>query len=73
MDKIVYCESCNDDVEFDVRDEIVNVNLKGVKFTYAAIVAYCKKCTNEVSVPDINDLNIIRAYKAQKDTLEKQG
>jgi hypothetical protein len=72
MEKLSYCDNCCKDVEFDIIDEIVNVDLEGLKFTYGAIVPYCKECRMEISVAEINDLNIIRAYKAQKETLEKE-
>lgn len=71
MDKIAFCEKCCIDTEYETMNEIINVNLKGFKFSYPAILARCKECGNEVSVPEINDLNIIRAYKAQKEALEK--
>lgn len=71
MVRIAFCENCCDDVEYELRDEIVTVDLKDVKFSYGAIVPYCSKCSSELSIPEINDLNIIRAYKAQKETLEK--
>lgn len=71
MEKISFCESCGKDTEFEIMDEIVTVDLKGQVFTYAAIIPYCKECKNEVSVPEINDLNILRAYQAQKEFLEK--
>ena len=71
MEKLAYCEHCCTDVEFKIMDEIVNVDLKGMKFSYGAIVAYCKECEREVNVAEISDLNIIRAYKAQKEALEK--
>ena len=70
MDKQVYCDNCCNDVEYEIQDELVNVNLKGIKFTYGAFIPHCKECQSEVSVPEINDLNIIRAYKAQKEFLE---
>ncbi|MCX7746985.1 MAG: hypothetical protein N2645_08865 [Clostridia bacterium] len=71
MEKITYCENCCKDTEYAIRDEIISVDLKGVKFTYGALVPYCKECQNEVYIPEVNDLNIIRAYKAQKEALEK--
>jgi len=73
MEKIVFCENCQDDREFEIKDEIINIDLDGFKFSYNAIVPYCKVCKQEVSVPEINDLNIIRAYKAQKEALEREA
>lgn len=70
MEKLSYCENCCEDVEFDILDEIVTVDLSDMKFKYAAIVPYCKVCKKEISVSEITDLNIIRAFKAQKEALE---
>jgi hypothetical protein len=70
MEKLSYCENCCKDVEFDIINEIVTVDLKDMKFTYGAIVPYCKECKKEISIAEITDLNILRAYKAQKDALE---
>ena len=72
MEKIAFCENCGNDTEFEIRDEIVTVGLKGQQFSYGALVPYCKVCGNEVSVGEINDLNVIRAFKAQKAALEKE-
>lgn len=70
MEKIVFCENCLKDVEFEIRQEIIKVDMNDISFTYGANIPYCKECGEELSVPEINDLNIIRAYKAQKEALE---
>lgn len=71
MERTAYCDNCCKDTSYEIRDEIVNIDLKGQKFSYGAIVAYCKECQSEMSIDEINDLNIIRAYTAQKKALEK--
>lgn len=73
MEKTAFCENCLKDTEYEIRDEIINVKLKDQKFSYAALVPYCKECNKEVSIPEINDLNILRAYAAQKKELEKNS
>lgn len=73
MDKIIFCENCQKDVEFEIRNEIIKVDMKDIEFTYGALVPYCNECGNEVSVPELNDLNVIRAYKAQKEALERRA
>ena len=70
MEKLSYCDNCCDEVEFDIINEIVTVDLSNMKFKYAAIIPYCKVCRKELSVAEITDLNIIRAYKAQKEALD---
>ena len=71
MDRIVYCDNCRKDTEYDIKNEIIDVKTGGMSFSYEAVIAFCKECGSEVSVGEINDLNIIRAYKAQKEKLEK--
>jgi transcription elongation factor Elf1 len=71
VEKCVYCDNCNDYVEFDTKSVTVNIDMHDVKFSYEAVVPYCKKCGKEVYVDEINDLNIIRAYSAQKSHLEE--
>ncbi|HOQ00789.1 MAG TPA: hypothetical protein PK604_08200 [Acetivibrio clariflavus] len=72
IEEIVFCENCQDDVKFEIRNEIIEIDMEDIVFSYEALVPYCKECGNEVSVPEINDLNIIRAYKAQKEALENR-
>ncbi|MCR4435655.1 MAG: hypothetical protein QHH06_09890 [Clostridiales bacterium] len=71
MEKKEYCYNCDEDTEYIIEKEIINLELEGVKFSYEALVPYCVKCKKEVSIPEINDLNIIRAYKAHKEALDK--
>lgn len=73
MEKIAFCENCFKDVEFEIRNELIHIDLDDIAFSYGAYVPYCKECGKEMSVPEINDLNIIRAYKAQKEELESRG
>ena len=73
IDKTSYCDTCCDDVEFETTSEIITVDLKGFKFSYGAIIPKCKNCSNELSISEVNDLNVIRAYKAQKESLEKEA
>jgi transcription elongation factor Elf1 len=73
MEKLAYCYNCNDDVEYDIKGEVIHINMEDVDFSYEALVAYCKKCGNEVHIDEINDLNVIRAYAAQKSRLEEMA
>ena len=73
METLSFCDHCCKDVEFDIMNEIIKIDLDGDPFTYGAIIPYCKECKQEISVAEINDLNIIRAYKAQKEALEKKS
>ncbi len=71
MEKLTFCYNCNDDVEFNIKGEVINIDMEGISFSYEALVANCKKCGAEVHVDEITDLNVIRAYAAQKKHLEE--
>ncbi|MDP4093743.1 MAG: hypothetical protein Q8920_10320 [Bacillota bacterium] len=73
VEKIAYCENCNADVEYNVRTEIIDCDMDGIKFAYEAVIANCKNCGSEVYVDEINDINIIRAYSSQKRRLDDQA
>ncbi len=65
------CDYCCKHVDFETKEEIIDVDMNGMEFSYEALVPYCKECGNEIYVGKVNDLNIIRAYKAQKEMLER--
>lgn len=68
-----YCHNCHKKVEFETREESIDVDISGMKFSYDAIVAYCCQCNKEIKIAKLNDLNVIRAYKKQKEILEKEA
>jgi len=68
-----YCDYCHKKVEFETREETIDVDISGMQFSYEAIVAYCCQCNNEIKIARLNDLNVIRAYKKQKEILEKEA
>lgn len=55
---ISYCVNCNEKTEYEVRPQRINMTVRGVDFSYIKQQAYCKKCGEEVYVPDINDINV---------------
>ncbi len=67
---MAYCNECEDLVNFDLHNEIVNETYKGVKIQYNFNVARCKYCHNEVSASiDYNyekSAARISAYKKAK-------
>lgn len=71
MDKKEFCYTCNEENTYDVKIERVEAEMGGVEFSYQALVAYCSKCGEEMSVPEVNDLNILRAYQKHKEILDK--
>lgn len=47
--KLAYCNECEDAVEYDVHDEVVEEEFKGEKVKYKFKVGRCKYCNSEVA------------------------
>ena len=58
---ITYCTNCEDMVEFDIKDEIVEEEYKGAKIVYRFQVGRCKYCNNEVSTN--NEYNYLKSFR----------
>lgn len=60
MSKKVYCENCNEFVEFNMKenqslyDDVLKVN-------YFGTICFCRKCSNEVNSNTIDSINIKKA------------
>ena len=65
--KLAYCNECEDLVEYDVHDEIIDEEFKGEKINYKFNVGRCKYCNCEVATDiDYNSRKSkvkIEAYK----------
>ena len=65
--KLAYCNECEDLVEYDVHDEIINEEFKGIKISYIFSVGRCKYCNCDVATDiDYNSRKSkakIEAYK----------
>ena len=54
----VYCINCDEKNTYSVRSQRIEMEVRGIPFSYVEQVAYCSKCGEEVYVPEINDLNV---------------
>lgn len=61
-----YCYECDSEEEFEILEETIEMNIKGVKFPFTGNVAYCKKCGNEVNIGKLSDENVRRANEAYR-------
>lgn len=66
IDKGSYCINCNEKTEYKVKPKRINMTVRGVNFSYVEQIAYCKKCGEEVYVPDINDINVCSRKEAYR-------
>lgn len=65
-----FCEKCHEMMEYFVKEEKKQKNIKGKKVEYMGKEAYCSGCGSNVFVSDIRDYNLIMLDKAYR---EKEG
>jgi len=72
--KLAYCNECEDLVEYDVYDEIIDEEFKGEKISYKFRVGRCRCCNGEVATDiDYNSRKSkakIEAYKREIGLIE---
>ena len=66
MDKnnVAYCIDCDEKKAYSIKTRRVDMEVRGVAFSYVEHVAYCIECGKEVYVPEINDLNVYAREEA---------
>ncbi|WP_010233417.1 type II toxin-antitoxin system antitoxin SocA domain-containing protein [Clostridium arbusti] len=57
----VYCEFCDEDIEYDTVIEEETININGIEVTFNKIKDYCVDCHNEVYVEEDNITNVKNA------------
>lgn len=62
-----FCENCNNLVEYDKKEIDSIAEIKGKKYSYKRIYAYCKCCREEISSNEISDENLNRIDMAYRD------
>ena len=61
-----YCQSCDKDVDYYVKESTREGTIRGVTFKYSFIEAYCLSCNERVFPVSINKLNWIRELDEYK-------
>jgi putative zinc finger/helix-turn-helix YgiT family protein len=64
-----YCYYCDTEREYEIKEDFIKTNIKGVEFEYMANIAYCKECGEEIYIAEIDDENIKRANKKYRKIL----
>lgn len=70
MEELVYCEFCNDFVEYDIKIEKKKENINGIEITYDKKRTYCKECKKEIFVNDVMDKNILKLQRLYRKNSE---
>lgn len=75
MMKKGYCEKCNKFVEYSKKEVDDTVEIKGKKYNYKKILAYCNVCGEEVSSNEITDENLLRIdniYRTEENIIKTE-
>lgn len=67
-----FCIDCGENVEYDIENIKVSLNVRGIAFSYWEKSAYCKKCSKEVYVAALNDMNVNARAKAYERELARR-
>lgn len=60
--KVGFCENCNDEVEFEIKDVQTTVRVKGRELCAILKKAFCSKCGSPVFVSELNKINDLIVY-----------
>lgn len=58
MPRKEYCFDCDKEVNVTVKEENIDMNIKGVNFSYLGNIAYCDECGKEVYIAELDEENI---------------
>lgn len=62
----VYCIHCDQKSTYYLKPQRVNMDIRGIFFSYVEQIAYCHECDEEVYVPEIHGLNVIAREDAYR-------
>lgn len=62
-----YCYHCDADVEFSIKESMIETEIKDVSFSYLAKIAYCNDCGEEIYISELSDENIKAANKVYRE------
>jgi len=63
---LYYCYHCDKRVAVEIKNMLIEGNIKNVRYQYLGDIAYCTICNNEVYISKINDINTETAHQAYK-------
>lgn len=69
MKELVFCEFCNDFVEYDVKIEKKKENINGIEVIYNKKRTYCKDCKKEIFVNNVIDENVLELQRIYRNKI----
>ncbi|WP_088228975.1 type II toxin-antitoxin system antitoxin SocA domain-containing protein [Desulfosporosinus sp. FKB] len=62
-----YCYHCDADVEYSIKELMIDTEIKDVVFSYLAKIAYCNDCGEEIYISELSDENVKSANKIYRE------
>ncbi|WP_140417744.1 hypothetical protein [Desulfosporosinus sp. FKA] len=62
-----YCYNCDADVEYSIKEVMIETDMKDAVFSYLARIAYCNDCGEEIYIAGLSDENIKTANKVYRE------
>ncbi len=69
MAKKVYCYECDKEVSVTIKEEKIQMDIKGVMFSYVGNIAFCEECGSEVYLSELDDENIKKGNEVYRDKI----
>ena len=63
---VIFCIECGEKVSYSITSDRVEITIRGIKFSYVELSAYCVKCGKEIYVPEVNDMNVVSREEAYR-------
>lgn len=61
---MAFCILCGKQIQPKIAERQAEYSVRGTKFEYKELVAYCPHCCSEVYTPETNDANVDRRFSA---------
>ena len=75
MTNTIYCDKCDEFVEYNIKEKNEKYNIKNEEINIKAKVAYCKKCNTELfheKLDKINQQNVFNNYRKKHNLLSTE-
>jgi hypothetical protein len=66
INSMAFCPACRQNVKVAIREQTESAHLKGEAYEFTSHTAYCEKCSGEIYVAELEDVNLKVLYDAYR-------
>ena len=67
LKSVAFCVGCRDDKAYIIKPQRAENEIRGIRFSYIELVAYCADCGEEIYLPEVNDANVEAQEEAYRE------